>query len=254
MGSTSWSNEEDSRIDGLPWIAQLVYLRGLRRHMDYSTGIVGRTYGISRASIARTLYIEPGQGRRDYGEPSQKAITRALEVLEKTGLIEKIKSDRALIFKLPYAETDKSVSQKWGRRGADVGQTKLGRPESSDDVGCEEKQGRRGADPNPEKLGTSPVSGIRIPPNPNPKPSQTWDIPSSVDRDAWEEFEQHRRDIRKPLTDLARRKNAKVLEGIPASEQRRIVDATIANRWTGLFPSKGQQSQAETPRRSRPKL
>jgi len=80
------------------------------------------------------------------------------------------------------------------------------------------------------------------------------EIPPNVDREAWDEFEQHRRDIRKPLTDLARRKNLKVLEGIPVPEQRRIIDNTIANRWTGLFPLNGKQAQTEAPKRNRPKL
>jgi len=242
MGATSWSDEEDTRIDGLPWIAQLVYLRGLRRHMDYSTGIVGQRFGISRATIARALYIEPKQGRGDFGEPSKKAITKALEMLENVGLIEKIPSERALIFRLPYADTDKSVSEKWGRFGADLGQTKQGRPETSNDAGCGDKRGRFGADPQAEKWGTSPVSGIREDsPPPIPPPSRTsgkWMPPPWINVSAWAEFERHRVEMRKPLSNMARTKAANLLRDLTPKQQQACIDQSIQSRWAGLFPEK----------------
>ena len=38
---TQWNDEEDKALDYLPHRAQVCYLRGLRRYMDYATGIVG---------------------------------------------------------------------------------------------------------------------------------------------------------------------------------------------------------------------
>lgn len=61
-------------------------------------------------------------------------------------------------------------------------------------------------------------------------------LPSSIAQETWDEFEQHRRDIRKPLTNAARAKNAAVLAPLTPEQQQSVVDTTIANRWTGLFP------------------
>src|SRR5690606_22609581 len=61
----------------------------------------------------------------------------------------------------------------------------------------------------------------------------------TVDPTAWADFEEHRKAIRKPMTDKAREKNAEVLAPLTAEQQRDSVDTTIRNRWTGLFPPKG---------------
>jgi len=62
---------------------------------------------------------------------------------------------------------------------------------------------------------------------------------NGVAPEIWEEFEQHRKEIKKPLTELSRKKNMKVLNCLPGEIQKQTVDNTIANRWTGLFPPKG---------------
>jgi hypothetical protein len=158
---TQWNDAEDEALHGLPWMTQLVYLRGIRPFMDFASGVVGIKRGISLKSIAEVLHVEHGQGRREYGDPTPKAIRYALELLQREGLIERIGADRSLVFRLPLADTDQSVSDKWGRRRADVGQTKQGTAEPTNDKGSPEKQGRRGADPDPEKWGTPPESVIR---------------------------------------------------------------------------------------------
>ena len=55
---------------------------------------------------------------------------------------------------------------------------------------------------------------------------------------AWEEFVQHRKEIKKKLTLGAEKKNRRVLEGLPFDEQQEIVDQAIRSGWTGLFPLK----------------
>jgi len=103
------------------------------------------------------------------------------------------------------------------------------------------------------KNGTAPVPKTGPPPVPKtgheptnePTTNQPrkargkkWQLPAWVEPAAWEEFEAHRRDIRKPMTDLARTKNAEVLKGLSHEQQRVSINASIANRWTGLFPPK----------------
>lgn len=118
MATTAWTDDEEELLQGLPWIVQLVYLRGLRRFMDYSTGVVGVKRGISRQSLAETLYVEPVSGRhtKDSGAPTISAIRNALERLESIGLIEKIPHKDKLIFFLPKAARDDS-DQKRSVRG-----------------------------------------------------------------------------------------------------------------------------------------
>lgn len=74
------------------------------------------------------------------------------------------------------------------------------------------------------------------------KPS--WQIPDWINAQAWADFEQHRKDIRKPLTDMARTKSANALQILNHAEQQACVDLTIQNRWTGLFPEKHRGKHA----------
>ena len=79
------------------------------------------------------------------------------------------------------------------------------------------------------------------PPKPPPLPKKSklaWGLPDAVDPRAWADFEAHRKDIRKPLTDLSRKANAKILANLTPVQQREAVETTIANRWTGIFPPK----------------
>jgi len=73
---------------------------------------------------------------------------------------------------------------------------------------------------------------------PKEKPKK-WTLPEHVNAKAWNEFEAHRKEIAKPLTDRARSKNATILENLTPEQQQASVDQTIANRWTGLFKPKG---------------
>ena len=128
--NSSWGDDEEAALQGLAYLAQLIYLRALRRFMDYATGLVGIARGISYQGIAETLYVEPVAGRHSptTGKPSLKAIRNAIAELEKAGLIERKSTSQKLIFFLPLAVRDQSVQKRRGRGGAEEGQRK-GRPE-----------------------------------------------------------------------------------------------------------------------------
>ena len=66
----------------------------------------------------------------------------------------------------------------------------------------------------------------------------------NVDPYIWNEFEQHRNEIKKPLTELSVRKNMEILNNLSPTEQREAVNATISNRWTGVFPPKQNQKNS----------
>lgn len=68
-----------------------------------------------------------------------------------------------------------------------------------------------------------------------------YDLPQWLDVQAWDEFVQHRKDIKKPITKLSASKALKILSE-SRSHQQEIIDKTIGNVWVGLFPLKGKQS------------
>jgi uncharacterized protein YdaU (DUF1376 family) len=70
-------------------------------------------------------------------------------------------------------------------------------------------------------------------------------LPKEINAGAWGEFEQHRKDIRKPLSDLARTKAQNTIKNYSHEEQANIIDKTIQNRWTGLFPEKSNGTHKE---------
>lgn len=63
-------------------------------------------------------------------------------------------------------------------------------------------------------------------------------LPDFLNQQAWGEFLQHRKEIRKPLSDLAKTKAINSLKGLTAEQQQQCIDLTIQNRWTGIFPDR----------------
>lgn len=87
---------ELSALSGLPHLQQLLYLIAIRPYLDYRTGIVGIKRGISYQSLAEALYVEPHQGIKG-GSPSKNQLRRALQGLERSGLVEIHSLERKLI-------------------------------------------------------------------------------------------------------------------------------------------------------------
>jgi len=63
-------------------------------------------------------------------------------------------------------------------------------------------------------------------------------IPLDINPTSWEEFEQHRKEMRQPLTELARTKAQNIIKGLSFEDQAEVINNTIQNRWRGLFPDK----------------
>ena len=70
------------------------------------------------------------------------------------------------------------------------------------------------------------------------KEKEKWQTPEWINPQAWAEFEQHRQEIRKPLSNMARTKAANALQNLTHEQQARCIDMTIQNHWQGLFPEK----------------
>jgi hypothetical protein len=114
MGLNLTDNELDA-MDGLPHFHRCLYIFGIRRYMDYASGIVGIKREISYKSLAEEVYEEPIKGVKNTTK-SRDQIKRALSVLEKKALIKRqsiIKKDeKTLILSCPLAMTDKSIQNK----------------------------------------------------------------------------------------------------------------------------------------------
>jgi hypothetical protein len=160
--TTKWNDFEDDALMGLPMMARVLYLQGLRRHMDYATGIVGIKRGISYQSLSEVLFIEPSRGRQNHGSPTQKSIRFAIDLLVRAGLVESRSADRRLIYHLPLADADQSAPGNRGRRRAEVGHM-----EPCATIGIKfsmigESGACNGADPAVPNRGTPPTSVNRI--------------------------------------------------------------------------------------------
>lgn len=168
---TSWNEQEEELLSGLPLAAQVLYLRGLRRYMDYGTGCVGDGRRISWQALREALYVESHQGERGAGLPTLAKTRRLMQRLIQAGLVEDIGSKQrgeAIIFFLPEADRDDQASKKPGMKPA---RNRQGLPGTDRDekkpttTGVYEarKQETRhepGKDET-QKAGTHPVSGIR---------------------------------------------------------------------------------------------
>ena len=63
-------------------------------------------------------------------------------------------------------------------------------------------------------------------------------FPDWLNMISWGEFEQHRKEIKKPLTDLARTKLFQTLSALDHQEQDGCISRSIENCWAGLFPER----------------
>jgi len=74
------------------------------------------------------------------------------------------------------------------------------------------------------------------------KSKKEWVPPYGLNMIAWSEFEQHRKEIKKPMSDLARTKASNLICNLSLVEQQTTIDKSIASKWPGLFPEKGNQN------------
>lgn len=72
-------------------------------------------------------------------------------------------------------------------------------------------------------------------------------LPIGVNQEAWAEFEEHRRTIKKSLTDLARTKASNILLKLSLEDQQACVDKSIQSRWPGLYPEKSVKVNGHKP-------
>jgi len=112
-----FNEDEDAAMEYLPHADQVLYLRGLRKNMDFSTGIVGIRRKISYQQFKELLEVNRQQGSTKPSYAPTRDELRAIIVrLAKAGLIERIALDATarierLVFKLPLAHVGQYSTQ-----------------------------------------------------------------------------------------------------------------------------------------------
>lgn len=107
---SQWNDDEDAALQGLTPEAQIIYLRGFRRYMNYGTGIAGgHARKLSYRALAELISVDPdwGSKRPRCESPSLGYVRARVAELERVGLVVNRNSSRSLglIFKLPLADT-----------------------------------------------------------------------------------------------------------------------------------------------------
>lgn len=238
---------EEEKLRGITCEAKVIYLLAIRPQMDFDTGIAQVSFGTMKRSIE---YI-PDWGSKDtprrVGDFTDNYIRARLDELQRAELIQKI--PKASRFEPPSFRCNFAVNglirpEKEQRRNHKE-RTTSGSPTMTPDRGegtTKEPQGRNNKiSGNPDKNNPQTPSGTC-----KPQPT-AWQPPPWIDQEAWSDFEQHRRDLRKPLTDLARQKAANQLRGLSHSDQRDCIDKSIQAGWTGLFPDSRSKTNGNQP-------
>ncbi|RDH91862.1 MAG: hypothetical protein DIZ77_06410 [endosymbiont of Seepiophila jonesi] len=115
-------------MDYLRWEGQVVYLRGLRRYMDYRTGLVGVKRRVNRKSLQELLEVNSKPGsHHETPEITASYLRGVFKRLAAAGLIKRVPEyDRTLVFLLPLADVDKSASRSSARGAHDQQRTTSG--------------------------------------------------------------------------------------------------------------------------------
>lgn len=247
---TQWNDAEDEALQGLPLRAQIIYLRGLRRHMDYQTGIVGIKRKISLKSLSEVSQEVVNKQFKD--APTKNAIRASLEQLKKVGLIERIGDEDQLIFFLKMADVQRSVQNNHDTTTTQPRHRDSNTEETSNDAAFEHDHDTTTTHPKPANHNTHQITDKQILKD-KKKLLDVGDktrlraasskpfLPDWLNKEAWELFEQHRKSKRKSLTDLSRPLMIEKLNGLSADEQRQVIEYSIGAGYPDLYPDRIRQ-------------
>lgn len=124
-----FNEDEDAAMEYLPHADQVLYLRGLRKNMDFSTGIVGIRRKVSYQQFKELLEVNRQQGstKPSYA-PTRDELRAIIARLTRVGLIERLTLDATarierLVFKLPLAHVGQYSTQSKEPRHNTTGAT-----------------------------------------------------------------------------------------------------------------------------------
>ena len=103
-------------MDYLPHTDQVIYLRGIRRRMDYRTGIAGVSASISYDWLSQLCEVHPRRGShiKEPARLTKEALRAVFARLEVAGLVEHVRDHggRGLVFRCLLADLDDSVQMR----------------------------------------------------------------------------------------------------------------------------------------------
>lgn len=157
---TQYNDDEDYALQGLPLRAQVIYLRGLRRFMDFRTGLVGRVRRVSYVSLAEVCQEEVNRALQT--KATKSSVRCSLDQLARAGLIERIGAGDHLVFRMLLADTDKSVQNNHSTTTAHLQHTNHSTDKPSNDAACRDYHDTTTAQPQHGNRSTHPISVINI--------------------------------------------------------------------------------------------
>lgn len=114
------NEDEDAALEYLPHRDQVLYLRGIKPHLDMSTGLVGVARRLSYKGLAELLEEHRARGSTAARvSVSKQAVRECVKRLTGAGLLDQVRSGgRAewLVFRLPLAHTVSIRFQEEQRR------------------------------------------------------------------------------------------------------------------------------------------
>lgn len=193
-----------------------------KRQLVVMLAIIRKTYGYNKAEDDMTVT----QLAELAGLARQNASTALRELVDRIGAVDRRKGRYGYVLSI-HAET-----QDWHRDDS-------ARCASNPEAGRLDAKRRssRGDAHNRQPQNTASKDRDIYPPQ---------GLPDCVPCDAWADYVQHRRQIRKPLTEAAARRAANTLLRLHGEGQsvRQVIDKSIECGWTGLFGFKHQTGQA----------
>jgi len=256
---TQWNDAEDDLLQGLPLRAQIIYLRGLRRYMNYKTGVVGGPD--RRISLKMLSEVAEAFNNRQREQPGKKEVIVSLDQLKKVGLIERVEDKDYLIFFLCKADRNQSVSDNHGTTTAQPRHnhgTNYGTDKPSNYAAQEDNSDIHKNSVDFPSTGTTAHIGVtdngltdkdiyldKGDKSPSPKKQKKEKpeivLPDWLNRAEWEKFELFRKKKRKGLDDLSRPLMLEKLTGLTVEQQKQVIDYSIGAGYPDLYPDSIKQ-------------
>lgn len=114
MPSCAWNDLEDEALRRVPWRARVIYLQGIRRHMDYRTGWAGIRRVLSYRFFTELLECSETSTAPDPAV-TKDGLRAIFRMLERAGLVEWPRgapAQRGVVFRCLLADVDKSAQKQ----------------------------------------------------------------------------------------------------------------------------------------------
>lgn len=112
MVKVTLNDAEQEILDRNDYKYEALYRRAIRRYMDYRTGLVGISRGISWQSLKEEMYIPPRSGVEKNKTLGEYQLKRMVKHLEREGLVQLKSTPARLILFCPLADRDNNVQNK----------------------------------------------------------------------------------------------------------------------------------------------